>query len=292
MGWLSAYVSAASPFFLWTTSVFAFYYYNRVIRKRINAAPTTVSSETEKYSHRYLMRLRDSYAKKDAKWNANIDPAFFDKKQLAEALVHEKNDLETTWRRRILFETTPRGNIVMFYDPYKLGFSYYSDASSIPYSVLNSAAIKYCLSFACREFLLDDETTPEDSPSSFISIHIKDSTVKIIKTDDKQVFAKFKQYSSAQKSSSSKKGVDSDKKIKNPEEKEKEKEVRKYNRNRFICLGKMANMQVLQKTNLNKTNSLNGFKSTLLDNLAGETALQKQVMSYQDFKRQAMASSA
>lgn len=287
MGWLSAYVSTASPFFLWTTSVFAFYYYNQVIRKRINAAPTTVSSETEKYSHRYLTRLRDSYAKKDAKWNANIHPAFSDKKSLAAALVHEKNDLETTWRRRILFETTPRGNIVMFYDPYKLGFSYYSDASSIPYSVLNSAAIKYCLNFACREFLLDDETTPEDSPSSFISIHIKDSTVKIIKTDDKQVFAKFKQYSSAQKTSSGKK-------IKNPEEKEeeKEKEVRKYNRNRFICLGKMANMQVLQKMNTSKHNSMNGFKSTLLDNLAGETALQKQVMSYQEFKRQAMASSA
>jgi hypothetical protein len=287
MGWLSAYVSTASPFFLWTTSVFAFYYYNQVIRKRITTAPTTVSSETEKYSHRYLTRLRDSYAIEDPKWNANIDSAFSDKKSLAAALVHEKNDLETTWRRRILFETTPRGNIVMFYDPYKLGFSYYSDASSIPYSVLNSAAIKYCLNFACREFLLDDETTPEDSPSSFISIHIKDSTVKTVKNDDKQVFAKFKQYSSAQKTSSGKK-------IKNPEEKEKEKEVRKYNRNRFICLGKMANMQVLQKTNMNmsKTNSVNGFKSSLLDNLAGETALQKQVMSYQDFKRQSMASSA
>jgi hypothetical protein len=248
---------------------------------------SSIIGETDKYCNRYISRLRDSYATKDPKWNVNIDSAFFDKKSLAEALTLDKNELETTWRRRLLFENTPRGNILMFYDPYKMGFSYYSDASSIPYSVLNSAAIKYCLNFACREFLLDDETTPEDSPSSLISIHITDKSAKTVPSD-KTVFARFKKYGSSQPTSSNKQ-----KSVKKDDEKK-----RIYNRNRFICLGKMANMQFLQQTNVNmnvnvnknKPKSLDGFTSTLLDNLAGETALQKQVMSYQDFKRKAMAS--
>lgn len=45
-----------------------------------------------------------------------------------------------------LRETTPRGEIVMYYDPEKKTFNYYSNSKNIPYSTLDAVARKYvCL---------------------------------------------------------------------------------------------------------------------------------------------------
>ena len=75
--------------------------------------------------------------------NDNIDAAFYSKPEFKETTIDGSNELEKRWKTRILFETTPRGNIIMYYDAFKLGFSYFSDSNSIPYNVLNSVAMKY-----------------------------------------------------------------------------------------------------------------------------------------------------
>ena len=74
---------------------------------------------------------------------------------------HEKvmklmETLDKQWKTRYLFEKTPRGNIVMYYDIFKEGFAYYSDQSYIPYCQLNSAAMKYVTLFKCRDFFVDE----------------------------------------------------------------------------------------------------------------------------------------
>ena len=47
----------------------------------------------------------------------------------------------------------------MFYDPYKLGFSYYSDTNGIPYFILNAVAMKYIYTFRCLDFFVDNKLT-------------------------------------------------------------------------------------------------------------------------------------
>lgn len=275
--WANSYLYYARAFFSWSTGIFTNYYYTWFSTKRIDdSPPITIVSETDKYAKRYTSRWTESFLAEDAKWNLNVDPVFFDKTLLAAALAPEQNALETQWRRRLLYENTPRGNIIMYYDPYKLGFAYYSDAASIPYSVLNAAAMRYCLTFACRDLFLDNEITPKKSPSPLISLHLMDPPPPAQKTQsrDKTVFARFKNNGSNTGTSSTKTNGSGN--------------APEYARNRFICQGKIANMQFLQRNPVEK-NKMGGFHSPLLDNLRGETNLQKEVMSYQEFKRKATA---
>ena len=95
--------------------------------------------------------------------NMNVDPIFYNKKQYIELQLSESNELENMWKSRILFQNTPRGNIAMFYNVYKLGFSYYCDVN-MPYDILNAVAMKYVIMNQCRDFFLDEEITPVESP--------------------------------------------------------------------------------------------------------------------------------
>ena len=76
--------------------------------------------------------------------NDNVEKEFYTKETYNNALEQENNILESNWKKRILIENTPRGNVYMYYDAYKLGFSYYSDTSSLSYNLLNAVAMKYC----------------------------------------------------------------------------------------------------------------------------------------------------
>ena len=134
--------------------------------------------------------------------NTSIHPIFYHPDDYKNATSLENNELEQYWKRRILFENTPRGNIIMHYDAYKLGFSYYSDISGLPYSLLNAVAMKYVRIYKCRDFFMDTHITPESSPSPFI-VSPKDKQNPAEKPSEKpekitiqksKAFAKLKQY--------------------------------------------------------------------------------------------------
>jgi len=145
-----------------------------------------------------------------AKYQENIDPIFYVKKDFEELMKDNLNYLEKQWKTRVLIEYTPRGNIIMFYNPYKMGFSYYCDSTGIPYPVLNAVAMKYVIMFKCRDFFVDEcliqnlQTNCSfvyDSPLLpiyFIESTTKDSIVKKkISSNYSQSggpFAKLKQY--------------------------------------------------------------------------------------------------
>lgn len=197
--------------------------------------------------------------------NINIESTFYDKKEYQEVMQISDNVLERAWKTRILFESTPRGNIIMFFNPYKQGFSYYSDSYNLPYNLLNAVAMKYVMTYKCRDFFMDDGiiTSPlikihADKESAQIKKKLDSNTVKMIQTRS------MKQNSNANKP------------------KEIKKTEPEHNVNRFICMGKIVNFQFIQKPN--KVSSINGFKSNLLDNLSEETDLQKKVMDYKAFK--------
>lgn len=86
-----------------------------------------------------------------------IDTFFYDKKQYTNIMKDLYNPYEKQWTTKILFEYTPRGNIIMMYDVYKMGFSYYSDQQNIPYDILNAAAMKYVIQFKCLDFFIDEK---------------------------------------------------------------------------------------------------------------------------------------
>ena len=247
-------------------------------------------SAIEKYIDLHSKRFLKTYESVNT-YNDNIDACFYEKDKLKEILKPKNNDLEKEWKRRIMFESTPRGNIIMYYDPYKLGFVYYCDTNTISYPLLNTAAMKYCLAYRCRDFFVDNEITPFKTPSVLIPIHyIEPPKPKTMATENKgtsinnSVFAKFKDYSKKTEEPESKKNTKTENdKDEKPIIIDKIKEKDKC-KNRFIYMGKTYNISLLQpmKKSINK---INGFSSQYLDNFNSETQLQEQVLSYKDYKK-------
>jgi L-rhamnose mutarotase len=95
--------------------------------------------------------------------NQNIDPVYYNIARLRQALEESSYEHEEKrWRSRVLVEYTPLGNIIMNYDVYRFGFSYYSDNNSLNYDLLNAVAMKYVKIFHCLDFFMDE--TFYDSP--------------------------------------------------------------------------------------------------------------------------------
>jgi len=57
-------------------------------------------------------------------------------------------------KNNILFETTPTGNVLMFYDSTRTSFIYYAD-TAIPYRYLESVARKYVTTYHCLHLYID-----------------------------------------------------------------------------------------------------------------------------------------
>lgn len=212
--------------------------------------------------------------------NRNIEAFYYDKHQYKEVFKDPKNEHEVNWKRKILYMTTPVGNIAMFYDPFKLGFSYYADQSYVKYDILNAIAMKYVIIFRCWDFFMD-ELVLKSSP--LIKIHIlEDTKIDITKPNynaikaqkmENSPFAKFKKSESILPPILKNKITTS---IKTPKEKE-------FNYNKFLYLGKIQNMNFIQPISKNKIRRLPAFQSALLDGVEKNAVLQGECLSYKDY---------
>jgi len=137
--------------------------------------------------------------------NENIDKIVYLKSDFFEVLSDPKNRLEPVWKKRILIENTPRGNIYMYYDIFKHGFAYYSDQTGIPYPILNAVAMRYVTVFRCMDFFFDETILSSPLIKVFIDDDQEEKKKKQSKMDALQInmkdapFAKFKSYASDNK---------------------------------------------------------------------------------------------
>lgn len=203
-----------------------------------------VLSPKDKYIELRKKSFLASFETADVNWNSNIELVFADANKLAEILKDPQNELEKRWRSRILIENTPRGNVIMFYDVYKRGFSYYCDQAVMPYDIMNAVAMKYVLTFFCRDFFVDSMVLPshpkteEDQNQTQVK-EDQEKKTNVVKLD-KQAFAKFKTYNTATK-----------------KVEEKDKVI-----NCFMHLGASRNWLPIMKTV--KPNPINGFQTDMI----------------------------
>jgi len=244
--------------------------------KDIPYRPPTISSLSDQYIERQLSLFRRTYTPDHSRLNENIDPIFYNKSEWTEVLKDEHNFLEKKWRTKILYESTPRGNIVMYYDAFKLGFAYFSD-QNMPYSVLNAVSMKYVLTFWCRDFFMDEVVLADLSHSGIMSKHKEDTEQEKTNKDKekgpahrnefsvsnvltaKSPFAKFKSYNNvsakvksnahANAKANAKANLDEDKQL-----------------NRFIHLGKICNTSFLQKYKIPPRINIPKIEGALTDN--------------------------
>jgi len=221
--------------------------------KEVKAEPViTLQERTQEYiTNKRAVFLKHVTNKETIlQLSSTIEPEFYEPKKLQVLMREVDNVLEPAWQSRKLMEATPQGTIMMHYDAYKQGFSYYSDIKGISYSLLNAVAMKYVILFRCLHFFVDTEVTTEEHKSPFAE-----------------------EVATAKPSSKTCRKVN-----KRIEELDKE-----FSRNRFIHLGRLSNCSILQRPE--KKNVLNHFSSNYTRDLLQETSLQNEVMSYSDFKR-------
>lgn len=205
--------------------------------------------------------------------NKNIHPIFYDKKAYNEYMQESNTKLEKEWKTRMILEYTPRGNVLMFYDAYKMGFSFYSDEKTISYDILNTVAMKYVTMYRCVDFFVDEAVVPKEKCSPFIKLYFTEEPKKV--EANKQAsnpFAKMR------KENPNIKGQ-----IKTKEKMAEVKEPEKM-KNKFLYLGKMNNSLFLQPAP--KTRKiLAKFTSPLLETIKLESGVQRERISYKDFKK-------
>ena len=219
--------------------LFASFVYFKILFMPIDTQKTIKDKPEEspavKYIEKYKKQFENSYNNGD--FNQNIQTEFYNKDKYNLTIKIQNNILEKSWKQRILFESTPNGNVVMFYDAYRFSFAYYSD-SHIPYPILNAVAMKYVLTYFCRDFFLDKSIIPSNQTTPFLYVHEiekKELTSKKIDVS-KGPFAKLKNYTKDKVNDKGNDKVNDKVNVKN------------YIKNKFISLGKVYNFSVLKNT--------------------------------------------
>ena len=157
--------------------------FNPLKQKKKDILKTIELTPEQKYKATEKTKFIEIYKNKDI-YNDNIDQCFYQVVEYNKAIQPTNNDLEQKWKRRILFENTPRGNIIMYYDPFKRGFAYHTD-QNISYSLLNTVVMKYVRMFRCLDFFIDEEEIPMGHVSPFMILDKETGSSKLDKKGDK-----------------------------------------------------------------------------------------------------------
>jgi hypothetical protein len=214
------------------------------------------------YDQKYQKYIKYYKEAADADANSNIGPDLYDYDARKTLFAEEKNETERLWKTRILYESTERGNILFYYNPYRLSFEYYSDAQIIPYKILQYVAKKYVAMNRCRDFYIDMVDRPankmvvvlrkEEEAMKSKKMKVNDITKLVDKelANKDNIFESLKDYRIAVGSpsvsgptGSTGPTVPKVTKVTNKEPKEKPLEFA----NKYVRLGKISEFNITQK---------------------------------------------
>ena len=212
------------------------------------------------YIEKKINKLQN-FLKNPEKINKNMKSNYYNIEEFSNDM-----DIENEWKRKIAIIYTPLGNIFMYYNVYKLAFSYYSD-QNIPFPLLNAAAIDYVINYNCLDFLADEENLNNYNNiflNNLKNFHDSSNGKTKKKFLENDVFVKSK-------SKNEKKQEEEEKKEGKEEENEKN-----YFKNKFINCGKFSMIDIFKK----KKAPPFQVNSELLNSLN----TQLNIISYKDYK--------
>jgi hypothetical protein len=132
------------------------------------------------------------------KWFEEFDDMGEEEEEEEEELTEEfVNNLSLN----TITETTPRGDVLMYYSS-KLGtFVYHSKTKEIPYNYLETVARKYVIEYKCKKLYIDIRKEYEKGLNKYKEIKAKEEKIaadggvdETKENKKKQIFANFKTY--------------------------------------------------------------------------------------------------
>lgn len=111
--------------------------------------------------------------------------------------VDLEEDYVKSLRNNVLYESTPKGGIVMYYDFEKESFIYYCDTKDVSYLFLETVSRKYAVTYNCKEIVVDMKHQLKLAKEQISNKRAK--TNEMDKDNDKEndknnMFATFKNY--------------------------------------------------------------------------------------------------
>ena len=85
----------------------------------------TLTQENDIFFDKYKDKLINALTNHD-KFNTNLTDNFNNIDKL-NTFVNNNKEYENVWKKRIIYVTTPMGNVYLYYDVYKMAFVYYCD---------------------------------------------------------------------------------------------------------------------------------------------------------------------
>ena len=247
-----------SPFYIIAKLILNYIFFIIQYVKSFNKPPPVEKPYVETQYDKSCKKYANFYKTESVDENSNIDPVLYDFDRRKEIFVSPDNELEKQWKSRILIENTPRGNVMIYFNPYLLSYQYYSDEQIIPYKILEQVATKYVIMFRCKDFFIDPEKRPgnkildvlqkeEDSLKSK-KMKVNDITKCVnIQSESKDVFAALKDYRSEVKTTE----------LTNADTKAKKKVEEPKFSNKFVRIGKMCEFNITQKPADKKIEAVN-----------------------------------
>lgn len=194
-----------------------------------------------------------------------FEDKYLDEYNMLESVDCSKERLDGL-KNTMIMENTPIGNVIMFYDNQTENFVYYSDLT-MPYRYLEVIGRKYVTTFKCKNIFVDMNKELKLIEEKKISQINSD----IVKSNKKDVFAKFKTYNNnvtkeAVSAPSKNAGITDTKK-------DNESVILKDKANRYRYEGKLANLNFLQpvdKKHIDKRLSMSWaeYKNKLPQNIS------------------------
>jgi hypothetical protein len=121
-----------------------------------------VESKMKREKRESLVRVEEKEEIEKGKGgNENIEEGYYDKEEFekiyTQMVVESDNEEEKKWKRRVMIVYVPMvGNIMMYYDVFRMSFAYYSDTQGINYNILNACAMRYVGIFHCMDLFMDE----------------------------------------------------------------------------------------------------------------------------------------
>jgi len=228
---------------------------NQVFRERLLWVCMLFYNNMFRYKENYDNNSEKEENKQKEKPEIKYEDKYKDKIALLDSFELSKERLDEL-KNAIVMETTPLGNVILYYDNNREVFTYYSD-STIPYRFLETCARKYVVLHNCKAIFVDMEEEIKNAQKKLEDKKEqkkKEEDEKLLKktTDDipvrKNVFVKLKSYN---KDSGLKvAGISGDSKnsgSKNTTSENEENMILKEKANRYSCEGKIINFSFLKK---------------------------------------------
>ena len=227
--------------------------YENIEIETLNGVETLGKEEMKKKAEAEIILLRSKV--KDLDKELDDDLIYKLKLEARNFVIKERLD---GLKNNFVFEKTPLGNVIMYWNNSRESFEYYSD-NTIPYRYLETIGRKYVKTFNCRQIYVDMEFELmefERKQKEKLDLEEKEKMELEQNTSfnsnlvKKNVFAKFKNYNKESGTGKVNRGAAPPKNSipnNNSVKKADEKTILKENANRYTCEGKIANFSFLKK---------------------------------------------